>query len=260
MLENTEIKSELKLVRTKTIKVLACYLPRVHLLMVSDEDTMAATKKLPEFNADIGPESARHFRAEALSRRLMEQIERNTGEHKELLARNPAIRDAFVRENVRTSKREPTLADRMLAEVEGDGEPQAEESRPVGPSDAERDALGGSRELNASWQEINDALHELGDKQLWWHSKSCREYCEKIRSEHYAPLATEVAKKILELAHAIDRHDSFTGELHRMGVTAQSNLLMLELPRWRHILRALNSAVEHNYIDKSAIPETWRQK
>lgn len=216
---------------------------------------MAATK-LPAFDENIGPDTSRYLRAEALSLRLQAQRDRLSKEHHELIANNRNLRDTFSRENNTATPREPTRAEKLLAEL--DGETVVE--KPVERTDAEREALARSRELGASSQDVRDAIQQLGEKTQYWRTKACAEFCQAVREEHYAPVAVDVAKALVALAEAVDRHDAFMGELHAMGVTQRSHLLCVELPRWRDLLRQLRSAAEHGYLKASAIKAEWRDK
>lgn len=115
-----------------------------------------------------------------------------------------------------------------------------------------------SRELSIEGGQIDDARHILDDPRLLMHRKASREYCELIIDD-YRPFAASVAQAIIALGEAIEQHDAFVSEVQRREVQS-SYLMIVERPRWSHIVRWLKSAVDGGHLDARAIPDEWRAK
>jgi hypothetical protein len=213
-----------------------------------------ASENLPSFNAEIGPHSAKYFRAVALSKKLMAERQRLFEEGQQIRKDNPRGLDAFNYQYATGKPRELNAAEAMVAEF------VRSESETGAPVPANHEALERAREIGASTQQIDDAVHQLGERMQEFFVRANREYVTNPEVKAaYEPVGRRIASALVELAEACNEHDAFVEELRKRDVHHFSWLQLVERPSWNNIRRMLRSAFEAGHISKSELDQ-WRNK
>jgi hypothetical protein len=211
-----------------------------------------SVENLPDFNEQTGPASAKYFKACALSKKLLAERQRLFEEGKRIREQNPRGIDQFSYQNSFGKPRQPNAAESLIAEFI---QPEVAEASPV---QVNHEALARCREIGATTQEIDDAIRQLGDKILEFHVRACKEYSLSVR-DHYRPIGERISAAIVELAQAVDEHDSFIEALCKKEVHHFSWLQLVERPSWNTIRRMLRSAYEAGHLAKGEL-DRWRDK
>ncbi|WP_363348845.1 hypothetical protein [Methylocystis echinoides] len=213
-----------------------------------------AMKNLPDFNEATGPHSARYFKAAALSKRMQEQRNKLFEEGQAIRRENPGTFSQMNYEYATVRPREINAAEALVAEFV---RPEGEVAQ---PASVNSEALARGREIGTSTQQLDDALHQLGEKMLELHVRSCKEFVllPEVQSA-YRPIGERISVAILELASAVDEHDAFVEALSKRGVRHFSWLGPIERPSWNTIRRMLRSAVEAGHITKDQL-DKWNDK